>query len=176
MVHAEALNSMLFGKMVGIVFRTRFTVATAEPTSSIILHRNFNRSKRVSPARAVIPSQRGVSIAILGAICELGIINVSLRKPQSVQSSKKRKQNDGTTLLDARIGTRAEHFIKFLNKIINILDENNIKRHHLVMDNASIHTNQTIAHLVEQHSYKCIYLAPFYPPPNRIVLVKGKTK
>ncbi|KAG2221267.1 hypothetical protein INT45_012388 [Circinella minor] len=91
--------------------------------SSIILHRNFNRSKRVSPARAVIPSQRGVSIAILGAICELGIINVSLRKPPSVQSNKKRKQNDGTTLLDACIGTRTEHFIELSNQSIACLAE-----------------------------------------------------
>ncbi|KAG2221198.1 hypothetical protein INT45_000238 [Circinella minor] len=114
------------------------------------IRRNFGRSKRGSPARAVIPSQRGVSITILGAICELGVINVSVRKPQAVQSSKKRKRNDGTTVLNARIGTRTEHFVEFLDKVMDILDENNMKGRYLVMDNAPIHTNKSIGCLVEQ--------------------------
>ena len=50
-----------------------------EPGFNLHIRRNFGRSKRRRPARAVIPSQRGVSITILGVICELGIINVLLR-------------------------------------------------------------------------------------------------
>ncbi|KAG2216119.1 hypothetical protein INT45_011319 [Circinella minor] len=134
-----------------------------KPGFNLHIRRNFGRSKKVSPARAVIPSQRGVSITILGTICEVGVINVSLIKPRAVQSSKKRKRSDGTPVVNARIGTRTEHLIVFLNKVIDILDENDIKGRYLVMDNAPIHTNLPIARLVEQRGYKCTYLAPYSP-------------
>ena len=140
------------------------------------IRRNFGRSKRGTPARAVVPSQRGVSITILGAICELGPFNVSLRKPQAVQSSNKRKRSDGTTVLNARIGTRTEHFIEFLGKVMDILDENNMKGRYLVMDNAPIHTNQSIARIVEQRGYKCTYLAPYSPFLNPIEEFWSKVK
>ena len=55
------------------------TVIINEAVFNLHIRRNFGRSKRGTPDRAVIPSQRGVPITILGAICELGVINASLR-------------------------------------------------------------------------------------------------
>ncbi|KAG2215960.1 hypothetical protein INT45_010104 [Circinella minor] len=140
------------------------------------IRRNFGRSKKGTPARAVVPTQRGVSVTILGAICELGVINVSLRKPQAVQSSKKRKRSNGTTVLNGRIGTRTEHFIEFLNKVTDVLDENGMKGRYLVMDNAPIHTNKSIEQLIEHRGYKCAYLAPYSPFLNPIEEFWSKVK
>ncbi|KAG2215655.1 hypothetical protein INT45_008403 [Circinella minor] len=140
------------------------------------IRRNFGRSKKGTPARAVVPTQRGVSVTILGAICELGVINVSLRKPQAVQSSKKRKRSNGTTVLNGRIGTRTEHFIEFLNKVMDVLDENGMKGRYLVMDNAPIHTNKSIEQLIEHRGYKCAYLAPYSPFLNPIEEFWSKVK
>ncbi|GAN05286.1 hypothetical protein MAM1_0086c04756 [Mucor ambiguus] len=63
------------------------------------LRRNFGRSIKGNPAKQVVPSSRGVSISIIGAICELGVIDLTLRKPtpitkKSTKGKKKRKRND----------------------------------------------------------------------------------
>ena len=117
-----------------------------------------------------------MSVTILGAICELRVINVSLRKPQAVQSSKKRKRSNGTTVLNGRIGTRIEHFIEFLNNVMDILDENDMKGRYLVMDNAPIHTNKSIEQLIDHRGYKCAYLAPYSPFLNPIEEFWSKVK
>ena len=64
-------------------------------------------------------------------------------------------------MLNVRIGTRTEHFIEFIGKVMDTLDENNMKERYLVMDSAPIHTNQSIARIVEQRGYKCTYLPPY---------------
>ncbi|KAG2224141.1 hypothetical protein INT45_000156 [Circinella minor] len=130
--------------------------------------RNFGRSKRGTPARAVAPSQR--------AICEQCVINVCLRKPQAALSSKKRKRYDGSTVLNGRIGTRTGHFIEYLDNVMDIVDENNVKCRYLVMDNAPIHTNKSISHLVEQRGYKSIYLPKHSPFLNPIEEFWSKVK
>ncbi|EIE78266.1 hypothetical protein RO3G_02970 [Rhizopus delemar RA 99-880] len=110
------------------------------------IRRNFGRSKRGMPAKAVIPANRGITVSIIGAICEKGVIDLTLRKPKAVQkktnSNKKRKrENDKAEVVEAnaRIGTRSEHFIEFLIGVMDTLDQFDMKGRYLVMDNAAIH-------------------------------------
>jgi len=44
-----------------------------------------------SPAKGIIPTARYVTITILGAISDAGVIDISLRKPQAISTSKKRR-------------------------------------------------------------------------------------
>lgn len=48
------------------------------------IKRNFGRSKKGEPAKAIVRNTRGVNITILGAITAEGVVNLSLRKPQAV--------------------------------------------------------------------------------------------
>ncbi|KAG1155395.1 hypothetical protein G6F36_014396 [Rhizopus arrhizus] len=54
------------------------------------IRRNFGRSKRGMPAKAVIPANRGITVSIIGAICEKGVIDLTLRKPKAVQKKTNR--------------------------------------------------------------------------------------
>ncbi|KAI9265642.1 hypothetical protein BY458DRAFT_221928 [Sporodiniella umbellata] len=82
-------------------------------------NRNFGRSKRGTPAKTLLPSNRGITVTIIGAICEKGVIDLTLRKPKAVQKkaahSKKRKRKDGKAEdveVNTRVGTRSEHFLE----------------------------------------------------------------
>ncbi|KAI8885049.1 hypothetical protein K501DRAFT_284506 [Backusella circina FSU 941] len=52
------------------------------------IRRNFGRSKRGLPAKVVLPANRGISISILGAICEKGVIDLTLRKTKGRSEEK----------------------------------------------------------------------------------------
>ncbi|ORE05653.1 hypothetical protein BCV72DRAFT_208868, partial [Rhizopus microsporus var. microsporus] len=52
------------------------------------IRRNFGRSKRGMPAKASFPSNKGITVAIIGAICEKGVVDLTLRKPKAVQKSR----------------------------------------------------------------------------------------
>lgn len=49
------------------------------------IRQNFGRSKCGMPAKTVLPSNRGITITIVGAICEKGVIDLILRKPKAVK-------------------------------------------------------------------------------------------
>ncbi|OAD81195.1 hypothetical protein PHYBLDRAFT_138734 [Phycomyces blakesleeanus NRRL 1555(-)] len=55
------------------------------------IKRTFGCSVSGTPAKTTVPTQRGVSITILGAMCERGIVSLSLKKPTAVATKKKRK-------------------------------------------------------------------------------------
>ena len=80
------------------------------------IRRNFGRSKIGTPAKAVVPTNRGISITIFGAIYHGGILDLTLRRPQPVPRPKKRKRNNGSseevTDVNARVGSRTEHYIE----------------------------------------------------------------
>jgi hypothetical protein len=100
----------------------------------------------------VLPADRGTSISIIGAICEKGVIDLTLRKPKAVQkkstSSKKRERADSKPAevpeVNARIGTRSEHFKEFIGNVMDTLDKHNMQGRYLVLDNASIHRTADI--------------------------------
>ncbi|KAG1055662.1 hypothetical protein G6F43_002405 [Rhizopus delemar] len=141
------------------------------------IRRNFGRSKRRMPAKAVIPANRGTTVSIIGAICEKGAINLTLRKPKAVQkktnSNKKRKrENDEAEVVEAnaRIGTRSEHFIEFLIGVMDTLDQFDMKGRYLAMDNVVIHKVTEVKVLIASRRYKVIYLPPCSPFLNPIEL------
>jgi hypothetical protein len=53
--------------------------------------RNFGRSLKGTPAKAIVPSDRGISLTIFETISEAGIIDISMKKPEPVSAEKKRK-------------------------------------------------------------------------------------
>ncbi|OAD71776.1 hypothetical protein PHYBLDRAFT_170433 [Phycomyces blakesleeanus NRRL 1555(-)] len=80
------------------------------------IKRTFGRSVSGTPAKTTVPTQRGVSITILGAMCERGIVSLSLKKPTAVATKKKRKLNIYTNVeVNGRIGTRTQHYLNFLS-------------------------------------------------------------
>jgi hypothetical protein len=46
-----------------------------------------------APAKGIVPTGRGVTVTILGAISEARVIDICLKKAQAVAMSKKRKEN-----------------------------------------------------------------------------------
>ncbi|KAG2218177.1 hypothetical protein INT45_003603 [Circinella minor] len=140
------------------------------------LRRNFGRPKIGTPAKAVVPTNRGISINIFSAIYHDGILDLTLRRPQPVPRPKKRKRNNGSseevTDVNARVGTRTEHYIEFITGLMDTLDADNMKGSYLVMDNAPIHTNSDI----EDSGYKCVYLPPYSPFLNPIQEFWSKVK
>ena len=111
--------------------------------------------------------QKGVTITILGAISDARVIDISLRKPQAVSTSKKRKV-DGKAVdaVNGRIGTRTEHFLAYLSNVMDVLDKSKMQGYYLVMDNAPIHTPAKVRNPVEGRHYR--YLPPYSPFLNPI--------
>jgi hypothetical protein len=54
----------------------------------------------------------------LNPISKAGVIDISLRKPQAVSTSKKRKANDTKAMVvSSRVGTRTEHFLAYISNV-----------------------------------------------------------
>jgi transposase len=110
---------------------TKNCVFIDEAGFNMHLRRNFGRSKIGTPAKAVVPTNRGISITIFGAIYHGGILDLTLRRPQPVSQPKKRKRNNGSSEenveVNARIGSRTEHYLEFITGLMDTLDANNMK-------------------------------------------------
>jgi transposase len=139
--------------------------------------RNHGRSRKGTPAKGTIPTAKGVTITILGAISDAGIIDISLRKPKAVSTSKKRKVNGrAVDTVNGRIGTRTEHYLAYLSNVMDVLDKNSMQGYYLVMDNAPIHTPAKVRDLIESRRYKCLYLPPYSPFLNPVEEFWSKVK
>jgi transposase len=139
--------------------------------------RNYGRSRKGTPAKGIVPTAKGITITILGAISQAGVIDISLKKPQAASISKKRKANDTTAMVvNGRVGTRTEHFLTYISNVMDVLDRNNMKGHYLVMDNAPIHTPVKVRELIESRGYRCLYLPPYSPFLNPIEEFWSKVK
>ncbi|KAI7846557.1 hypothetical protein BDC45DRAFT_419000, partial [Circinella umbellata] len=88
------------------------------------IKRSFGRSKRGTPAKALVSKSCGVNMTIIGGITGEGVVNLSLRRPQAVVGSKKRKLCSGEEKVVGKIGTWAEHYIDFLEVLMGVLKEN----------------------------------------------------
>jgi transposase len=156
---------------------TKNCVFIDEAGFNLHTQRNFGRSLKGTPAKGTIPTGRGVTVSILGAISDAGVIDISLKKPQAAAMSKKRKGNGrAVAVVNGRIGTRTEHYLAYLSNVMDVLDRNNMKGHYLVMDNAPIHTPATVRALIESRGYKCLYLPPYSPFLNPIEEFWAKVK
>lgn len=133
--------------------------------------RNMAWSRKGEPANVTVPTQRGNSITIVGAIHARGVVNMTLRKPKA---SKKRKLPGST--VRKTTGTNADHYQEFVKSVIDILDKAGLKGMYLVMDNASIHRSKGLQELVEARGHKCCYLPPYSPFLNPIEECWSKMK
>src|ERR1700731_3548901 len=43
--------------------------------------RNYGRSRKGTPAKGIVPTAKGITITILDAISQAGVIDISLKKP-----------------------------------------------------------------------------------------------
>lgn len=98
------------------------------------------------PAKSIVHPNRGVTVAITGAICEKDVIGLMLRKPKTVQKkasgTKKHKRGNGKTdevEVNAQVGIWSEHFLDFLSSLMGILDQFDMHGRDISMDNATIH-------------------------------------
>jgi hypothetical protein len=92
--------------------------------------RNYGRSRKGTPAKGIVSTAKGITITILGAISQAGVIDISLKKPQAASISKKRNANDTTAMVvNGRVGIRTEHFLTYISNVMDVLDRNNIKGH-----------------------------------------------
>ena len=99
------------------------------------IQRNFGRSLKGTPARATVPTRRGVTVSILGAISEAGVIDISLKKPQTATVVKKRKGTGKVvSVIKGQIGTRTERYLVYSSNVMNVLDRINMKDHSLSCD------------------------------------------
>ncbi|CEP16601.1 hypothetical protein [Parasitella parasitica] len=138
--------------------------------------RNRGWSVKGTPAKVEVPTARGTSIKILGAISPQGIIDVSLRKPTTVSGSKKRRADGKVIETTARVGTRTEHFLFYLNNVMDVLDKNNLRGFYIVMDNAPIHKPNKVREYIEKRGFKCVYIPPYSPFLNPIEEFWSKVK
>ncbi|KAG1201467.1 hypothetical protein G6F70_003144 [Rhizopus microsporus] len=135
---------------------------------NLYITRNRGWSIKSTPAKIEVPTARGTSITILGAISSQDIIDVSLREPTTVSGSKKRRTGGKVIETAARVGTRTEHFLFYLNNVMDMLDKNNLRGFYIVMDNASVHKPNKVRECIEKRGYKCVYLPPYSPFLNPI--------
>jgi hypothetical protein len=120
-------------------------------------------------SKGTIPTEKGITITILGAISQVGIIDVSLKKAQAVFVTKKRKVYDTTaTVINGRVGTRTEHFLAYISKVMDVLNRHGIKGNYLVMDNAPIDTPSKLRGFIDSRGYQCLFLPPYSPFLNPI--------
>ncbi|CEG69283.1 hypothetical protein RMATCC62417_05383 [Rhizopus microsporus] len=141
----------------------RNCVILDEAGFNLYITRNRGWSVKSTPAKIEVPTARGTSITILGVISSQGIIDVSLRKPTTVSGSKKRRTDGKVIETTARVGTRTEHFLFYLNNVMDVLDKNNLRGFYIVMDNAPIHKLNKVRECIEKRGYKCVYLPPYSP-------------
>ncbi|OAD73062.1 hypothetical protein PHYBLDRAFT_146375 [Phycomyces blakesleeanus NRRL 1555(-)] len=128
------------------------------------IKRTFDHSVSGTLAKTTVPTQRGVSITILGAMCKRGIVSLSLKKPTAAATKKKRKLDIYTNVeVNGRIGTRTQHYLDFLSHTMDVLDSQGMQGRYLIMDNAPIHKADEVKDFISSGGYKCAYL-PVYSP------------
>ena len=125
------------------------------------MRRTFGWSRCSTSAKIVVSNNHGVNLTILGAIASEGVVNLSLRRPQAVTGSKKWKLDDKEDQIVAKVGTRTEHFLDFLEIVMDMLDKNNMYGKILIMDDAKIHHAILVQKAVEKRGYRILYLLAY---------------
>ncbi|KAG0747318.1 hypothetical protein G6F57_006497 [Rhizopus arrhizus] len=120
---------------------------------------------------------------IIGAICEKGVTELTLRNPKTVQkkasgTKKRKRENDkaGEVEVNGRVGTRSEYFLDFLSSLMDTLDQFDMQGHFLAIDNAAIHKIVEIQEPIASRGCKVAYLPPYSPFLNPIELFWSKIK
>lgn len=95
-------------------------------------HRCYGCSYKGNPAKSAVPTGKVITITISGAISQAGIINVGVKKLESV-SSKKRKAYGKEVKVNGKFGTRNKHFLAYLTNVMEVLDKNDMNGQYIVM-------------------------------------------
>lgn len=123
-----------------------------------------------------MPKVKGTNISILGAICNEGVVSLSLRKPSTISASKNRKVDGTVVTVKSRVGTTRDHFIDYLGKLLAIMEQNELRNYYIFLDNASIHKSQEITDLIENRGHKLRYIPAHSPFLNPIEEFWSKLK
>ena len=149
----------------------RTCVFLDEAGFNLHLRRGYGWAKRGVTPKVMVPSSKGPNITIMGAICELGIVNLTLRTPKtttvSLPSGKKGK---------VKAGTRTEDFLIFIDNVLCSLDDAGITGRYIVMDNAPIHQSDRVSAVIIKRGFKPLYLPPYSPFLNPIEEFWAKVK
>ncbi|KAI9470768.1 MAG: hypothetical protein EXX96DRAFT_643729 [Benjaminiella poitrasii] len=91
-----------------------------------------------------VPTQKGLSVTILGAVFIHVSINISMR--DFVPSgTKKRKIPEATTTISNKVKeTKAEHFFNSVVSVLDTLDIYDMQSYYIVIDNSSNHTSSLL--------------------------------
>ncbi len=73
-----------------------------------------------------------------------------MRKSITKPEAKQRRANDTVVTIAAKIGTRTEYCLGCLKNVVDDLDKNDMKGHHIIMNNAPIHKLTTIRNYFEE--------------------------
>ncbi|GAN06739.1 conserved hypothetical protein [Mucor ambiguus] len=137
----------------------------------INMKRTFAWSKVGTKAVFKVPKTRAKTTAILGATSAQGVVDIKVRRPRVLPSSKKRKTagSSGSSQKQSR-GTVTGHYFNFLNDTMDVMDKfpDVFKDNYLIMDNTPIHINEDIKSVIEGRGYRCVYLPPYSPELNPI--------
>lgn len=145
--------------------------------SGFNFHMNRDRgwSKSGNTSKTSVPKSRGNNISMIGAICNKGVVNLSLRKPSALSSKK--RMVDGTIVnVSSRVGTRTEHFLDYLESLLNALDTCGLKGYYILLDNAPIHTSSEVKDLITSRGYRYKYFPTYSPFLNPIEEFWAKVK
>ncbi|KAK4509679.1 uncharacterized protein ATC70_006981 [Mucor velutinosus] len=142
-----------------------------EAAFHINMKRSIAWSKVGTRAVVKIPKTRAKTTTILGATCAFGVVNIKVRRPRVMPTSKKRKTvgSSGQAQTQSK-GTVTGHYFNFISDTMDEMDKHPeiFKDNYLIMDNAPIHTNDDIKLLIESRGYRCVYLPPYSPELNPI--------
>lgn len=135
------------------------------------------------PAKVKVHYQKGVNISIIGCITARGILSFSkvkpLKKDEAVQlekeyhpderNSKKRKADASNQKPKSlKKGTTAYYIVKFMESIMDVMDQNDMKGHFIVMDNCKIHHSKFVVDAINARGYKPLFMPPYSPFLNPI--------
>lgn len=99
---------------------------------NLYISRTRGWSRKGKPCKVLVPKSKGKNITILGAISSAGIIDISLRVPEVLGSASKKRSADGKTVkVTAKVGTRTEHFMNYLENVLSVLDNTSLWITHL---------------------------------------------
>ncbi|KAG1558902.1 hypothetical protein G6F49_004098 [Rhizopus delemar] len=144
-----------------------------ESAFDINMKRSRAWSKKGSRAIFTRPTTRANTTSILSAISASDLITVSVKKSRP---AKKRKAYGYISS-----GAVTGHYISLLKMTLDEMDKcPHMKGHHIIMDNAPIHTHENTKKCIEYRRYKCVYLPSYSPELHPIeqfwAVAKSKVK
>jgi hypothetical protein len=136
----------------------------------------------------IASSTRATSHTVLSVISARFVVSMELRNPQEHSSKRiridfanRKRKALSKSKKNGPKGTVAGHYLYFIPKTMDEMDcVPETKGYYIVMDNAHIHTADTIDAMIIERGYKCVYIPSYSPELNPIeqfwFIVKNKVK